>query len=56
MFEHAYRKFRENMEDLREAAYWVRWHLLRFAVSITLPIWIIPYHFWRRKNHESNES
>lgn len=48
MFERAYRRFRENMEDICEVAYWLRWHLLQLFVYVTLPIWIIPYHFWRK--------
>ena len=43
MFEHAYRRFREHLEELAELAYW-----LRLSVNLTLPIWIVPYAIWRR--------
>ena len=53
MFEHAYRRFRENMEDLCEAACWFRWHLLQALVNLTLPLWIVPYMIWRRMRKEN---
>lgn len=48
MFERAYRRFREHLEELAELAYWLRWHMLRLSVNLTLPVWIVPYAIWRR--------